>query len=74
MVAHLVARYGMEAMVVPLVGSGGVCVRVDSRVRRSVFCLCVLQEYGFGCREESFVKIFFLNIVISIRFAKIKLQ
>jgi hypothetical protein len=42
------------AMVVSMVGSGGVCVRQESGVRRSVLCWCVWQESGFGRREDVF--------------------
>jgi hypothetical protein len=36
--ATLVARNANEAMVTPVVGSGGVCVWRESGVRRSVLC------------------------------------
>jgi hypothetical protein len=36
--AILVAKNAKEVMVVPLVGSGGVCVWRESGVRRSILC------------------------------------
>jgi hypothetical protein len=43
-----------EAMVAPMVGSGGVCVWRESGVRRSGLCWCVWQESGFSRREDVF--------------------
>jgi hypothetical protein len=54
MVANLVARNANEVMVVPIVGSGGVCVWWESGVWRSVLCWCVWQESGFSRREDVF--------------------
>jgi hypothetical protein len=41
-----------EAVVAPIVGSGGVCVWRESGVKRSVLCCCVWQESGFNGRED----------------------
>jgi hypothetical protein len=49
-VATVVARNANDAMV----GSGGICVRRESGVRRSVLCWCVWQEPGFSRREDVF--------------------
>jgi hypothetical protein len=75
-VATLVARNPKDAIVVPMVGSGGVCVWWESGVRRSVLCQCVWQGSGFSRLEDVFT--FFLRnviiFVLSIRFVKIMLQ
>jgi hypothetical protein len=44
----------------PVVGSGGVCVWRESRVRRLVLCWCVWQESGFSRHEDVFT-IYFIN-------------
>jgi hypothetical protein len=54
MVATLVARNENEAMVVPMIGSGGVCVWRESGARRSVLCWSVWQDSGFIRREDVF--------------------
>jgi hypothetical protein len=51
----VVARNENEAMVMPVVGSGGVCVwRLEFGDRWSVLCWCFWQESGFGRREDVF--------------------
>jgi hypothetical protein len=52
--ATLAARNTNEAMVAPMVGSGGICVWRESGVRRSVLCWCVWQESDFSRREDVF--------------------
>jgi hypothetical protein len=54
-VAILVATNANEAMVAPMVGSGGVFDWRESGVRRSVLCWCVWQEFGFSRREDVFI-------------------
>jgi hypothetical protein len=44
-----------EAIVAPMVGSGGVCVWRESGVRGSVLCWCVWQESGFNRHEDVFI-------------------
>jgi hypothetical protein len=46
-----VVRNANRAVVVPTVGSDGVCLWPKSGVRRSVLFWCVWQEYG-GIRRE----------------------
>jgi hypothetical protein len=46
---------------------------------RSVLCWCVSQESGFSRREDVLtfnlpLKEFFINFVLSVRFAKVMLQ
>jgi hypothetical protein len=48
----MVARNAKEAMVAPMMGSGGVCIWHESVVRRLVLCWCVWQESGFSRRED----------------------
>jgi hypothetical protein len=77
-VTTLVARNTNEAVVAPIMGSGGVCVWRESGIRRSV---CVA---AFGRKFASIVvKVFshliysqynFINVVLSTRFTKIMLQ
>jgi hypothetical protein len=50
----VVAAMANEAMVAPVVGSGGVCIRRESGVRRSVLCWCVWQESCFSRCEDVF--------------------
>jgi hypothetical protein len=50
----LSARHSNEAMMEPMVGSGGVCVWRDSGVRWPVLCWCVWQESGFSSHEDVF--------------------
>jgi hypothetical protein len=54
MVTILIARNANEAVVVPMVGSGGVCIWQKSGVRQSVLCWCVWEECGFGPFEDVF--------------------
>jgi hypothetical protein len=46
----VIARNANEVMV----GSGGVCVRRESGVRRSVFYWCVWKKSGFSRHEDFF--------------------
>jgi hypothetical protein len=50
----LVGRNADEAMVMPMVRSGGICVWRESGVRGSVLCWCVWDESGFSRREDVF--------------------
>jgi hypothetical protein len=52
--ATAVVRNAKEAMVAPMVGSGGVCVWRESGVRRSVLCCAFGKESGFSRREDVF--------------------
>jgi hypothetical protein len=75
----LVARIANEAMVVPVMGCGKVCIWQESGVRWLVLCWCFLQESGFSHREDVFTfnlffKEIFFNFVLSVQFAKIMLQ
>jgi hypothetical protein len=54
MVAILIARNANDVMVMPVVGSGGVCIWQNSGVRQLVVCRCVLEESVFGCCEDVF--------------------
>jgi hypothetical protein len=58
-VAAVAARNANEAVVAPMVESGGVCVWRVSGVRRSGFCWCVWQESGFSRRVFSHLIYFF---------------
>jgi hypothetical protein len=60
-VATLVARNVNEAIVVPVLGSGGVCAWRESGVRRSGLCLCVWQESGFSRLKMCSHLIYFIN-------------
>jgi hypothetical protein len=51
-VTTVVARNAHEAMVAPMVESGGVWTWWESGVRLSVLCWCVWQESGFSRRED----------------------
>jgi hypothetical protein len=53
------ARKENKAMVAPMVGSGEVCVWLESGVRRPVLCWCVWQGYGFIRHED----VFTLNLI-----------
>jgi hypothetical protein len=53
-VATLAERYENEAMVAPVVVSGGVYVWRESRVRRSFLGCCVWRESDFSRREDVF--------------------
>jgi hypothetical protein len=77
-VATLVARNVNEAIVVPMVGSGGVCVW-QQLVRPSVLYWCVRKKRGFSRREDilrfnSLNKINFVSIVLSMPLEKLTLQ
>jgi hypothetical protein len=73
----VVERKANEAMIAPMVGSGGVCVWRESGVRQSVL-RCVWQEFGFSHRKDVFIfNTLYKNIINcarSMRFAKIMLQ
>jgi hypothetical protein len=75
----LVARNVNEAMVAPMMVSGGVCIWRESGIKRSGLCFYVWQESVFSRSENVFTLnlVFFINFInftIPMRFAKIMLQ
>jgi hypothetical protein len=63
-----VIKNANEPMVLPAVGSGGVCVWHEYGVRRSVLCWCVWQKCGFSrCKDVFTFNLNNVNIAISVR-------
>jgi hypothetical protein len=58
-VVTLEARNANEAMVAPMLGSGGIYVWRESGVRRSVLCRYFWQESGFSRHEDVFTSVNF---------------
>jgi hypothetical protein len=55
-----------EAIVAPMVGSGGDCVWRECGVRLSVLCWCVLQESGFSRHGDVSLCLFLLGLLTTL--------
>jgi hypothetical protein len=62
------------AMVMPMVGIGGICVWLESGVRQSVLCWCIWQESGVSHHEDVFTFNLLHNEILHILYFQCNLQ